>query len=295
MTVVVWARDKNTRAAIDTQLRAANWCMDLVFCDRIDGFRTSLSYNINASVAVIVESDFKTLYSLLKEVSSLSMNRAHVFLGVTESDQLQAFLGLADYKCFPLESLQHARTQILRSLLLTCWNKSHLLIVDKEIKEGLLSGFIGCVSLLAKQSTVSELKERAHLAHAIALYLSDDLLFRQRVVRLALASDLAVLSDYAVIMSTRTALQCLKDLLRFHSDYLASGMREQRRMPSNTPLELAIVELAYYAQKEQPLNAAILETLIETSTSDLPYSMRSKITQAAFLTLRGWAGSIDNV
>lgn len=297
--VVVWAESEVIRTEAYATLSIEGWQADALFPESLQEFEHEITHDISGTLVVIVDSDGNGVQKLVSGLFKLEYSPKQLVIGCPKNSFIHRLLGRHEVELFPYE---YKRTPTgpkveisgLISSLLRAWKNVSVLLLDREVKEAVSSGFLACMKVIAKLPSTGLLKERAHLAHALAEHINNNHMFRQRVIRLALCTDLVHVHEHDEIIAERRALWPIKDLLKFNTDLLdrmagkmaGRAANEAESWPADMPLEVVVVKTAQLFQNfsETELSADNFSQSLAKLTRTLPLEIRVGVKNASAAT-----------
>jgi hypothetical protein len=258
--IIVWAENELLRAEIYAHLTIKGWQADARFPEQLAEFRKEISSTKDGTLPVIVDSDGEQVQEIVDELFRANYEPHQIILGCPKASFVHRVLLRHGFEHFLFENTRTPTgpkidVSGVAPALLRTWKNVFGLMLNKEVNEAVTSGFLACLKILARLPSTAALKERAHLAHALAEQINNDFLFRRRVVRFALFSDLSFVHDKNEIISESRSLWPIKDLF----DYTSVFREVTATWPADLPLEYAIVKTAQLFQSHQNGGGSVSE------------------------------------
>lgn len=289
MQLLVWSPNFDDRTALMDLMRQSKWAVNPCFAETRAELATQAERLGDMGLFIVFEDDDLELERFAYSIVRFGATPNQVFLSAKSQSSILMRLAAEKFEVFYWnQRIDPSKTQLLEKLL-SRWNIASSLLLDTEVAEGITSGFIACVSMLAKQSSIDQIKERAHLANAVAEQISTEFHFRRKVIRIALAMDLATVPDLDPLLRSRRSLQAVAQLLELRAAYMRKGLLSSKTLPADMPVELAIVETIRILQDSMPLTSLGIKEMILTLTRGLLLPNLGHFQNACSSILCEWA------
>jgi len=284
---VVFSSSEEINSEIYAEFTIKGWQAQLNIPESDEDAAAFLKNNATSSICIIVEQDGSIATKYFDEAVSAGIPFGQIIVGVPSSSLTHKIIckqqGVRSFS-FSITNMPTGPKIDIEGLAietLNAWNAFHGQLLDNEIKKASKSGALAFMSLLFPDSSSDELRERAHIAYALASKSTNSIHFRIRVIRSAMFSNIVFNPKWEQIVLEFNDLFLIRDLLEQKRQYFCMPRKAGAPWPFGIMPELAFSETAAMIQAASRDSTSIDIKQLEYLFSELQLETRISLIHSA--------------